>query len=103
MAEIGYAYTAHLKREAGHREKRYSSVKSSENSVMPTAHIPEGLFARQSMCGRPLTEVVEVEDGAQVKMCKVCQSRVQRLFQRVPGSRLLQEIFGNKLLPAADH
>lgn len=105
MAALGYTRLSHNLREAGFRTKRYQEVKrpKSRNSIAPAAHIPQGMFAKESLCGKYLAEIIEVEYETNVKVCKVCQARVRSLFQRLPGCTLLQEIFGNKLLPAGDY
>lgn len=99
------AYTHSTSRVTkGERVKNLSwgGVRKSEQAIMPTAHIPQ-TGTRETMCGRPMYEQVDVDSEASIKMCKTCQNRLGRLVLKMPGSDLVRSLLGNNLLPAADH
>lgn len=104
---IAYVKTATGRRFTGTATNRayYKDVISSNSRhAEPTAHVPEGMFARVTLCGKAISELVETADDANIKKCKVCQARLNGLVKRLPGCTLLQEIFGeNKFLLIGDH
>lgn len=99
---IAYTRAAHQTREAGFKSKRFGSVKTAYTAMAPVGHIPQ-TGTRETMCGKSMYEQIEVDAGIDVKICKVCQSRLRRTVLKFPGSALVLALLGNNLLPAGDH
>lgn len=102
MTMIAYTRSAHITREAGFKSKRFSNIKTSYQAQAPIGHIPQ-TGTRQTMCGKPMYEQIEVDDGIDIKICKVCQSHLRSTALKFPGCDLVLALLGNKLLPAPEY
>lgn len=102
MTMVAYTHSTSRKTKGERFKPHNGGAMKSFQAIMPLAHIPQ-TGTRETMCGRPMYEQAEVNEDAQIKVCKICQSRLQRMIIKFPGSDLVRSLLGNNLLPAADH
>lgn len=100
MTMIAYTHsTSRITKGDRYKNLSYGGVRRGIQETIPTAHIPQ-TGTRETMCGRPVYEQVDVEEDANIKVCKVCQNRLRLTALKFPRSELVRSLLGNNLLPA---